>query len=181
MKLFYKTAIVVITVALCFSFKNEPKWKLFKGDGFTIEFPGVPSDNSQKTNSAVGELNIKIHMYEGNAEDESEENLVYGAISTEYPIGFMKDADKEAIDEVYKGAIEGAVKNVKGKLISNIEYTHNGHPGREIKIDFQEGLAVITMRCLLIENKMYMLQSIAITEKDNNKSSAKFFNSFKLI
>lgn len=178
MNKFFKISILFLTITLNLSLNYLTKWIEFKGDNFTIEFPGEPGDQSQTVESAVGKLKLKINMYEAKTEDE--ENLVYGAISTEYPIEFMKNATKEFNDGIFRGAIDGAVKNVKGKLISEKEIEYKGYQGREFKTDYQDGLAVITMRVYLVKNKMYMLQTIALTKKDNNKSSERFFASFKL-
>jgi hypothetical protein len=69
---------------------------------------------------------------------------------------------------------------VHGKLLSEKIIQINGFPGREARIDFRDGLAVITMRAYLVKNKMYILQTITETKKDFNKSIGKFMDSFKL-
>ena len=50
-----------------------------------------------------------------------------------------------------------------------------------VKIDFNGGRAFIQMRLYLVENKMYLLQTITEAEKDNNKSVGRFMDSFALI
>ena len=88
-------------------------------------------------------------------------------------------------DQLVNLKIEGmmcpaCVKNVKGTLLSESTITINDYEGREFRVNYSEGLAVIKMRCFLVKNVMYMLQTICLTEKENNVSSQKFFDSFKL-
>ena len=74
-----------------------------------------------------------------------------------------------------------SIESVQGKKIHDKVIYYLDYPGREVKIDFKNGEAVITMRIYLVDNAVYLLQTITYPEKDYNKSQTKFFNSFKLL
>lgn len=65
---------------------------------------------------------------------------------------------------------------MNGKLISETNISLDKYQGREIKIDFKNGLAIIKARFYLVNNTVYIIQTITKTENDNNKS----MNSFEL-
>jgi len=84
------------------------------------------------------------------------------------------------VDGFFRGAVDGAVSNVKGKLLTEKKIELDGFPGREVTVDFQNGQAIIMMKCFLVRNMMYILEIISETGKENNASSSHFYQSFKL-
>lgn len=98
-----------------------------------------------------------------------------------HPDSLINSDKKEILADVFKNAVNGAVETAHGKLLNEMIIEFKGYPGREIRIDFQNGTAVITMRLYLIKNKMYMLETITVTDKDFNTSIKKFMNSFDLL
>ena len=124
---------------------------------------------------------MKIHMYDASSSPK-EDNLIYGCIETEYPDSLIQASkDESYISGLFRGGIDGAVNNVQGKLLSESIISIQGYPGREIKVDFKDGLAIIRMRFYMVKNKMYILQTITLTGKDPNPSINQFFNSFRLL
>ncbi|MCC7029456.1 MAG: hypothetical protein IT257_04055 [Chitinophagaceae bacterium] len=176
----YSTLFTLLFVLLLGSSFNEPaSWLTFETGEASIQFPGKVNTESNVVDSEVGKLTMKITMYDASSEDTAE-NLVYGLFSTIYPDSVISSNKKETVPKFFRGAIDGAVKNVNGKLLSEKEITIGKYPGREIKVDFNEGQAVISMRCYLVKNVMYILQVITLTPKAGNASIAKFFDSFAL-
>lgn len=57
--------------------------------------------------------------------------------------------------------------------------TLNGYPGREIKIQIDQGY--IYMNAYLVENIMYISQVICEIGNDGNKSIKRFMDSFDII
>lgn len=56
----------------------------------------------------------------------------------------------------------------------------NGYPGREIRIDYQEGVAVVKMKAYLVKHKMIILQAICDPKKEGNEAAERFFAYFKM-
>jgi len=170
------TFLIVVVAVSC----NRPHdWTLYEGNGCSALFPDKPTGDIQTVNTAIGELKMDIHQYEV-PKLVIDDNLTYGLIESEYPDSLINSDKKDILERFFRGSLDGAVNNVHGKLLSEKPIEIDGFPGREARIDFRNGLAVVTMREYLVKNKLYILQTITETKKDLNKSIAKFMGSFKL-
>ena len=74
----------------------------------------------------------------------------------------------------------GAGKSVQGQLLSESVTNLGNYPGREVKISYRNGAAIINLRIYLVKNIMYMVQVICNKSKDGNASTKRFMNAFKL-
>jgi hypothetical protein len=102
------------------------------------------------------------------------------SITSEYPDSLINSGKTELLPQFFRNSIDGAVRNVQGKLLSEKNITINGFPGREVRVDYQNGTAIIKMDFYLVHNEMIMLQTITEPSKENNASELKFYASFKL-
>jgi len=168
----------MIMLLFTMSFATIGDWFLFDSKEFSIEFPKQPAASSQNINTAIGDLKMDIFMYD--ASKDGDENFLYGLITSEYPDSLINSKKVEILPTFFRNSIDGTVKDVQGKLLSEKVIEINGFPGREVKVDFQNGLAVIKMRMYLINNKMIVSQTITETSRDNNPGVLKFHDSFKL-
>jgi hypothetical protein len=169
---------VLFLALVTVSFVNTDDWVLFEAPGCQIYFPKKPGDQSQTINSAIGELKLNIHMYVV-PEDVKDDNKLYGLIETEYPFDKINSDMKDKLDNIFRNSVDGAVKNVQGKLLTESIVQLNGFPGREVRIGVKSG--IIKMRSYLVKNRMYVIETVAETANDANKSSDRFMNSFKLM
>ena len=182
MKLTYKNGSFKIFNGIIFIFlllffndcKSSDPWTEYKSaEGkFTAEFPKKPESQKQVINSEVGELTMNIVMYDASKDDEA--NLVYMINYTDYPDTLINSDKKETLESFFRNSTDGAVKNVHGKLLSEKIISVGDYPGREIRIDFQNGKAVITSRVYLVKNRMIMLEVITGTKNDFNKRINQF-------
>ena len=175
------SVLAVISISASQGFSQDSDWVLFESpdNDFTILFPQLPKADPQLINSDIGELKLNVYMYQA-ADLKNEDNFVYGVMSTEYPESLFVDATDEVLKDFFRSSVDGAVANVRGKLLSETIIQLDGNPGREIKVDFRDGMAVIKMRLYLVANKMYMVQTITETRKDFNLSINRFMDSFTL-
>jgi hypothetical protein len=183
MKKTIKIALALFILATATSFISAKKWYALtvKSAGYKIEFPLQPTESTQVVDSEIGELTLNIQMLDLTSGDAINDNWVYMVNFTKYPKEFVDSDDKSALATLFRSSIDGAVTSVNGKLLSEKKVKLGSYPGREVKIDFQDGLAIIRMRLYLVENKMYILETITETKKDNNKDIAKFMDSFELL
>ncbi|MEL6132274.1 MAG: hypothetical protein AAFR59_02795 [Bacteroidota bacterium] len=86
------------------------------------------------------------------------------------------------MDGFYKGVASGAARNVNGRLLSTKVLEVDGYEGREITIsiaaDEAGNEAIIRSRMVLIENVIYMIQTITKKEHDGNGAIKAFMDSF---
>ncbi len=176
----FKTIIIFIII-LTFSvgFTNSKDWQLLELEDFQIEFPKKTDYQTKIINSPIGNLKMHIYMYDS-SQDKKDDNLVYGVMFIEYPDTIVNSDSKEDLTPLFKNSVDGAVNNVNGKLLSESVIELDGFPGREIKVDFKDGLAIIKMRIYLVKSKLFIIQTITKTKNYSNKSIDKFMDSFKL-
>jgi hypothetical protein len=180
MKKLKSLAAVLSLLFISFGFTTASQWQMYEVGDFKAKFPSKPTYETQVVNSAVGNLTMHIHTYQDTT-GKLDDNIVYGIITTEYPDSIIDSNNPELLANMYRSAIDGAVANVNGKLLSETSITLAGkHGGKEVKVDYGEGMAIIRMRLFIVKNKMYILQVITLTEKDNNASINEFLNSFQL-
>ena len=175
MKHFLIFAVVLLTSCA----RPEQMFLLTSHDGsFQVEFPGKPELKQETSIAEYGKQNFTIYVY--NAVSSHDDNLIYYAGSTKYPDSIMEYYD-DNLDAFFNYSMQNSVRSVHGQLISQKVIEYKGIPGRAIRIDFKNGVAVFTMRIYLKANTAYFLQTITETQKDFNKSQTRFFDSFKII
>jgi hypothetical protein len=145
-------------------------WKVHRNSEleFRAEYLGEPKTTIQKVPTDVGVLDM--HMVSHQADDSTYMSI----IRTDYPEGSVTDT-KVALD----GAVNGAVNNVRGKLIFDNEDIYNGFPGRKIKIHAQ-GMYLF-MNAYLVNDTMYIAQVVCIEGSEDSPLIDKFLNSFDII
>jgi hypothetical protein len=173
-------AVVVAVTFISVSFRSPGDWFQFKSDGYNISFPVKPTADTKMIQSEVGELKMGINMYDASKSGNKDDNLVYMTMSTEYPDSVINSDMKEKLPTLFRNAVDGSVKRVGGKLLSETEIEIEGFPGREIKVDYRDGLAVIKAQYYLVKNKMFAIQVITLTGKFPNASQELFMKSFQL-
>ena len=179
--MFKKTKLLfaLVVIVASFAFVSQGGWVQVKSHGFAVEFPKKPEVDSQAVPSAIGDLMLNTFMYEPS--QAGDDNLVYGIMLTKYPDSLIKSNDTVFTKTVFRNVIDGAAVKAGGKLLSEKEIALDGYPGREVRIDYQNGVAVIKMRMYMAKSTMYLIQTIAEPKKENNKSEVRFLNSFKLV
>ena len=167
-----------VFLVILFSFVKPPEWYVFETKDFSVEFPKKPDTSVQTVNSAIGDLKLNISMVD--ASKGGDDNLVYMSITSEYPDSLINSGKTDILPAFFRNSIDGAVKNVQGKLLSEKNIEIEGFPGREVRVDYQQGAAIIKMDFYLVHNEMIILQTITEPAKENNASELKFYHSLRL-
>ncbi len=178
MKTFKIAAGLLLLASSLLSFKPTGEWTKVTTENCKIYFPSKPTDRSGTVNTAKGDLKVNIFSY--NALNGGEDNLAYVLTETEYPDSLINSDNKDKLDAFFKNSIDGIVNNFHGKLLSESKTEIEGFPGRQVKLDVQQGKSVINIRFYLVKNRMYMLETITAVDKDHNSSINKFMNSFEI-
>ncbi|MFK7949077.1 MAG: hypothetical protein AB8G11_15920 [Saprospiraceae bacterium] len=177
------TTVALAIASIAATTTNISDWEIFRFERglFQIEMPALPAFSSQQLTTDLGDLKMSIFMHEG--EEGIDDNILYMISFTDYPADKInsKKMDEATLDEYYKGSVQGSVSNMGGKLLDEKNIELFGHEAREIKIDYLDGQAVMRMQILLVENRMYALQTVALADNDDNADQKRFFNSFELL
>lgn len=159
-------------------FKDKP-WVVVSTDNFQIEFPKHPDVDTNLLNSDIGILKMHSFMYDASKKRRSK-NKIFSLVYVSYPSDIIHADKIEELEGIFRNTIDGAVANVQGKLLSEKDVKIGDYPGRMVEIDYQEGFAVILLHCYLVDNVMYMIQTISESDNYPNESSKRFIQSFKL-
>ncbi len=149
---------------------------------YIIEFPSNPVKGLENVPTVKGDVKMNTYTFQA---DKDDENLIYMAFYTKYPDTFFPEGLKtlESQNIALDNAVQGAVNNVNGTLMSKSEIVFNGYNGRDAKISLQsgEGQYLIRMKTVLVGTSLYSAQVIYAKAHDDNLNSKYFFNSFELI
>lgn len=167
-----------ISVAIICSFTIIKDWYLFETSFLSIEFPNKPTLNSQKVASNVGVLNLETAFYEPTK--ETKDAYLYGAMTSVYPDSLISSDKVEILSTFFRSSIDGTLKDINGKLLAEKVINYKQYPGREIKVDYGNGQAIVYMRLYLVKNVATILQVITPTITTDSTSRLRFFNSFRL-
>ena len=175
-------SFIFFVSVLCTGFIVTSDWFLMKNkdQGYQIEFPKEPSVSVQTVNTKAGPVDMHINMLDLSNKDE-DQNMIYLSSFAQYPDSLVHSDRKEQLAGFFKETLDGLVSSIDGKILSKEDVKIDSYPGKEVKINFQDGMAIIRIRVYLVENKVYMLQVITKIEKDSNESISKFMDSFSLI
>lgn len=170
---------VIIIAAL--SFKSaEKEWHPFEpvNGNFVVLMPGVPEMKEKIVNSAVGEIKLIMYMYQ--PPSGTDDNVAYAVSYMDYPADKITSDSTTLIKDFFDNARDGSIKAIQGKLLTEEIIKYKNFPGREQRVDFRNGMAIIKYRHYLVNNRVYTLQVITPTDNNFNKSINKFLDSFNL-
>jgi len=177
----YFTIITISILSLAFTMVND--WEIFQYEAgkFRIEMPDLPTVSTQLLSSKIGDLEMHIFMHEGEA--GIDDNILYMLNYTDYPETVVNadNMDKAAMKTFFTNSINGAVNNMDGELKAEKEIEVLGKPGREVTIHYLNGEAIMRMQIILLKNRMFTLQTIALAANDDNEAQKRFFNSLEFI
>lgn len=167
-------------VLLCSGFLIASWYTVDSKEGkFKITFPGKPEQSQKPANTPAGP--IKVNLFTYNADRSDDGNKLYLLMYSDYPEAVISSTkSKSVVDTFFKNAIDGAINNIHGKIISIESSPINKYPGRFVKASFAEGKAMMDVHFYLVKNRFYMLE-VGYQKKELNAASEKrFFSSFQL-
>lgn len=149
-------------------------WKPFSSTpgGFTVLMPGTPTTNNTSVNTQIG--SIPIQLFTVVRPKEAVYLVAYSDLPSNIPQN-SRDIN-QFLSEVASGFSQGA----GGKLISEQNISLNNFPGKEIKLEFPQGVIAIG-RIYIVNKRLYQVVVVTPREGDLTQSINGFFNSFRLL
>jgi len=169
-----------ILLLLLISGLYAQKWDVYKNQefGFRANFEGEMKTINQLI--PVGDESIEMNMFfVDNSANSSASNIIYSVAHTAYKKDEYAKENPERDDLVLNSAVNGASKNVNGSILSNENFTLNGFPGKQSKIEIQGGY--IHLKLILVKHELYFVQVICSIDKDDNNDISRFFDSFDIL
>jgi hypothetical protein len=150
-----------------------------EGGNCTILMPAKPEQTKREINHPTyGKLTMNMSILK--PKDSTDLNLLYALSYSDYPVGTIHSDSTNILENFFNASRDGAIANVQGKFLSETILNLSKYPGRELRIDFKNGLALIRSRNYLVKNRLYTIQIITLTKDNFNISINKFLDSFSL-
>ena len=130
---------------------SAASWKEYKPDGgrYALLLPGLPREQIQMIETAVGKTQLPMSML---ADTYKEEFVICAMNYNDFPVQIT---DPTAIRKTLDGAREELLSNKTRKLISETDIRLDSHLGREIKIE--QGDLVSVSRIFLVRERLFQV------------------------
>lgn len=162
-----------LAVVLACSSLTGQKWETVSEGGISVDMPGKPNKQSQDIPTATGKATGQMLTLDKGAE-------AYILAFHDFPAAVANlNIDPKVL---LKGASEGAVNNIDGKVVSQRDITSGGHPGTEIVGEGSKDGKNVEFTIRMYWAKPRLIQTLYLSEKGKaNKSNAtKFLDSLKI-
>jgi hypothetical protein len=70
---------------------------------------------------------------------------------------------------------------MEGKITEEAEAEVLGYDARNFTIKYLDGKAIMRMQLILVRNRAFAIQTVALAANDKNAAQNRFFNSFELL
>lgn len=178
--------IALLSILPLLAFQNKD-WDLYtySQPEFSIAFPHSPT--KKRTIEPLGDgylINFTVGCSSFGKEG-IDSNTLYMATCLTHPNEILTSSNPEELEAAYERMIYNAVENIDGKLLYSKEVKHGDIVGRQAKILFSQkslgGKNVSRVRYYIVQNKVYVIQTITLPQNDNNSYIDKFMDSFEFI
>jgi hypothetical protein len=144
-------------------------WKTYSyaADGFSASFPSEPALQKQSVPTDAGTFELRAYVA-----NDGDSALYIGVCD------YGSTASNTDPDAILNGARDGAVENVKGRLVSTKKITFGVYPGLNYEIESDS--LHFSGRMYLVGSVLYQVVAAAPAAKPY-ASSSKFLDSFQLI
>jgi len=149
------------------------KWETVSEDGITIEMPGKPNKQSQDIPTGNSKATGQMFTLDKGSE-------AYILAYHEFPSSVTNlNIDPKVL---LKGASDGAVNNIDGKVVSQRDITNGSYPGTEIVGSGSKEGKDIEFTIRLYWAKPRLVQTLYLAEKgkSNQTNATKFLDSLKI-
>ena len=162
-------------------FAQEASWQEHtNAEGrFRISLPGSFTEKVDSLETEVGHL--VYHTFFLQTDEKTADNLFYMVSYCDYPASVVFADSVGLAEELFQTTIESAAEAMKGSVAYSSDIQLDKYPGKQWRIDYLDGKAVIKNRAYLVGNRFYSLQTISFKEKSLNSDGTKFFDSFRLL
>lgn len=178
----FSTLIILFIISLSVNtIIAQSDWQqLTNFDGrFKINAPAELIEKVDTIETAVGDL--VYHTFYHQADIKKAENAMYMLSYVDYPAGAMHSDSTELLKDFFVETTNAAADAVNGELLYASESEINKFPGQVWRIDYLDGKAVIKTRAFMVNRRYYSLQTISLQERNLNRSSERFLDSFELL
>ena len=145
---------------------------------FRVISPGALTEMIDSIETAVGTL--VYHTLYLAPTSEKAENEVYMISYVDYPEGSLPADSTELIQALFDETQAAAVESVRGELMFSQEKHLQGHPARYWRVDYLNGRGSIRTKAVVVDHRVYMVQTVTQRQYGMNTSTDRFIDSFRV-
>jgi hypothetical protein len=171
MKLIVSVLLVALALA-CLSCSREVDWLAFSSHegGFMVEAPGILTERIASIQTMMGPVQFTTYVLE-------KDKVLYMVGYSDWPDSLVE----KGADELLDFAIQGAISNLKGRILRNTSIALGKYQGRELIVDQPTKNQEHAIRVYLVGSRMYQL-SVVIPKRDEFKENrTRFLDGFRLL
>lgn len=164
--------IVAFTVLACAvsATAADPKVYAPQGVGFRLVFPGAWVTEKQDIPTDVGKITMHMAIH-------ADEPRAFLAISSVFPKAHIDRTPRKLLLD---NARDGAIKNVKGRLRSEVKMKMDGNEARHIVVDLPGGKMRNSQRFVVAGATLYQAIYTGPNGSEDSAQVQAFFDSFVL-
>ncbi len=152
-------------------------WQQFTSEsgGFSIWMPGTPAESTETTSTAVGNIDIIIYQ------TIKDNNVVYQAAYNDFPVELIELVEDKNV--LLQSTAEGAFGGMGGQIDTIQDISLQGYPGKEATgwVDSDGSRLALKGRFYIVDNRLYQLMALSISDTLPMQDVDMFLNSFTLI
>ena len=162
--------VLLFPIALNAEDKKPEPFKSKEGK-FSVAMSEKPKEQTNKVKTDVGEVDLHAFLV-----DQKDRAVV--VMYSDYPAGSVA----EKSEKVMAGCIEGNVKALKGKLLTEDKITIGKakHPGREIRIEMPDKKSIYRARLFIVGDRLYQVVALGPDDYTKTKAVDDFMKSFAI-
>lgn len=138
--------------------------------GFSVNFPGEPTFQSEPVDTAAGQITMNGYVYEESA------SRVFMVNYSDFPESLIADDPRAMLQDEKGGALETLGEYT---LDEEVELTLNGNPGLYYKARAGEYYSMTNT--YLVKNRLYQLIILSTGDYPSGEAADSFFGSFKFL
>jgi hypothetical protein len=169
---------LVMAAASATAWAQAPAWKEVAPPGCqcSVQMPGEPTESKQSFDTDIGKVDAYMYI------------LPADGGTTAFLLGY-NDYNKEKVkgankQKMLEGAKNGAVTNVKGKLIGEKKVEVAGYPGIEIEVEVPpkdgQPASKVFARIVIANNRLYQTLVVMKASGVRGLDVRKFLDSLKI-
>lgn len=140
---------------------------------FTVNFPAKASVSSETVDTRAGKA--QVHLYRAEGDNKA---ITYTALYSDYPAGSV---GRSPADAIYDGAINGAIGEGGGKVVSNNKISNGTVAGREAVFSSPDQAETMRVRYFLVGDRLYQVAFHGPKGSEGSKDATTFLDSFKIV
>lgn len=152
-------------------------WEVFESlEGkFAVLTPAPMRQRVDTAQTAIGRLAFHSFICREGAD------MIYLLSYCDYPEQTVHADSSALLSEFFVATMDQSVQNAGGELVYSEDFLWLGYPGKQWRINVPEQKRVIRTKVLVVDNRVYSLQTVMSKGQSLNPNSQRFLESFRLL